>query len=66
MERDKWLTAFSELSDRLESIERVQRLHVRSIVHIEKQARQMHGKVKEAVKLSDEAGLPITPISTHA
>ena len=48
-------TALSELSDRLESIERLQRLHAQSIVHIEEQARQMHGHVKEAIKLSDEA-----------
>ena len=54
-ERDEWLTALSELSDRLEANERSQRLHAQSIVHIEDQARLMHGHVKEAVKLSDEA-----------
>ena len=53
MERDKWPAALSELSDRLESIERLQRLHAQSIPHIEDQARLMHGHVKEAVKLSD-------------
>ena len=55
MERDEWLTALSELSDVLESIERLQRLHAHSIVHIEDQARQMHGHVQQAIKLSDEA-----------
>ena len=55
MERDEWLTALSELSDRLGSTERMQRLHAQSIAHIEKQSKQMYGHVKEAVKLSDEA-----------
>ena len=55
MERDKWPAALPELSDRLDSIERLQRLHAQSIVHIEEQTRQVYGKVREAVKLSDEA-----------
>ena len=54
-ERDEWRTALSELSDRLESTERLQRLHTQSIVHIEDQARLIHGHAEEAVKLSDEA-----------
>ena len=37
MERDEWRTALSELSDRLEPIERLQRLRAQSIVHIETQ-----------------------------
>ena len=46
MERDEWLTALSELSDRLESIERMQRLHAQSIAHTEDQSKQMYGHVK--------------------
>ena len=55
MERDEWLTALSELSDRLESIERMQRVHAQSIAHIKDRSRQMYGHVKETVKLNDEA-----------
>ena len=55
MEHDEWLTALSDLSDRLESIERMQRLHAQSIAHIEEQSKQMYGHRKEAVKLNDEA-----------
>ena len=55
MERDEWLTALSDPSDRLQCIERMQRLHAQSIAHIEGQSKQMYGHVKEAVKLNDEA-----------
>ena len=55
MERDEWLMALSELSDQLDSIERMQRVHAQSIAHTTDQSRQMYGHVKEALKLNDEA-----------
>jgi hypothetical protein len=55
MERDEWLTAPSDLSDRLESIERMQRLHAQSIANIEAQSKHMYGQVKDAVRLNYEA-----------
>ena len=54
MERDKWLTALSELGDRL--VHRtLDTAALKSIVHIEEQARQRFGKAREAFKFSDVA-----------
>jgi hypothetical protein len=59
MEQRDWLQALNEFNDRLESLERYQRLHAQSIAHLDE------GQVQSVRKLSGIHDVALTQINSR-